>query len=45
LALSKMIFSFDDRKRYVHEVVVEISLTWHRNEQRHLGYWIDLYDS
>jgi hypothetical protein len=45
LVLSKMIFSLDDRTRWVHEVTFEISLTWHRNEQHYLGYWIDLDDS
>jgi hypothetical protein len=35
----------DDRTGRIHEVVVKISLTWHRNEQHYLGYWIDLDDS
>jgi hypothetical protein len=34
-----------DRTRWIHEIVVEIALTWHRNEQHYLGYWIDLDDS
>jgi hypothetical protein len=32
----------DDRTRWISEVAIEISLTWRRNEQCYLGYWIDL---
>jgi hypothetical protein len=32
----------DDRTRWINEVTIEISLTWRRNEQCYLGYWIDL---
>jgi hypothetical protein len=32
----------DDRTRWINEVAIEISLTWRRNEQCYLGYWIDL---
>jgi hypothetical protein len=35
----------DNRSRWIHEVTVETILTWHKNEQRYLRYWIDLDDS
>jgi hypothetical protein len=45
LALLKMIFSLGDRTGWIHKVTVEIALTWCRNEQHYLRYWIDLDDS
>jgi hypothetical protein len=35
----------DNRTGWIHEVTGEIILTWSRNEQHYLGYWIGLDDS